>query len=90
MSNAAKFANYDANNPAIYEGFIKYSLELIKAGKTKISAYLIFERMRWEAAISVNLDGYKLNNNFRPYYARKFMEEFPQYAGYFTLRQVAA
>jgi hypothetical protein len=32
-------------------------------------------------------DGYKLNNNFKPFYARKFMREYPAYVGIFELRK---
>lgn len=88
LTNADYFKVYHAENPHIYEAFKAYAQQLIAAGVTKLSAYLIYERMRWESLVTGN-DGYKLNNNYRPYYARLFMQDFPQFEGYFDLRAVA-
>ena len=87
MTNADRFKIYHAENPKIYEIFKSYANMLIAIGVKNLSAYLIYERMRWESLVSGN-DGYKLNNNYRPYYARLYMQDHPRYEGYFELRQV--
>lgn len=87
MTNADRFKLYHAENPDVYETFKAYAKMLISAGVTKLSAYLIFERMRWETLVTGN-DGYKLNNNYRPYYARLFMQDHPEYEGFFELRAI--
>lgn len=89
LTNADYFKVYHAENPHIYNTFKAYANQLIASGVEKLSAYLIYERMRWEAAISGN-DGYKLNNNYRPYYARLFMQDHPQFEGWFELRSTVA
>lgn len=84
LTNADYFKVYHAENPHIYAAFKSYAFQLIAAGAQQLSAYLIFERMRFESLVSDN--GYKLNNNYRPYYARLFMQDFPEYEGIFALR----
>lgn len=85
LTNADYFKVYHAENPHIYEAFKSYSFQLIASGTEKLSAYLIFERMRWESIVS-GKQVWKLNNNYRPYYARLFMQDHPEYEGLFTLR----
>jgi len=41
-----------------------------------LSAKRIFERIRWESDVSGN-DGYKVNNNYTPFYARMFEQKYP-------------
>lgn len=85
LTNADYFKVYHAENPHIYAAFKSYAFQLIAAGAQQLSAYLIFERMRFESLVSGN-DGYKLNNNYRPYYARLFMQDYSEYEGIFCLR----
>lgn len=86
FTNADYFKLYHAENPHIYQAFEAFAFQLIHSGVTKLSAYLIYERMRWESLIYGN-DGFKLNNNYRPYYARLFMQNHPEYEGYFEIRK---
>lgn len=87
---AEKFAEYDVANPGIYYLFKRFANELINAGRKKLSASLIIERIRWEVNISTNSnDQFKVSNNHTAFYARKFMEEFPQYGEIFRTREQA-
>lgn len=86
-----QFREYDMANPQIYELFKRFSLEAIKAGRRKLSASLITERIRWEVFVVVDTDDeFKINNNWRSFYARKFMNEFPEYDGVFATRSSVA
>lgn len=89
LNQVDHFKVYHAENLHIYAAFKSYAFQLIAAGAQQLSAYLIFERMRFESLISGN-DGYKLNNNYRPYYARLFMQDYPEYEGIFTIRSTQA
>lgn len=81
-----EFRAYHEANPQIWAMFQRYAFQLIRAGRTQLSAQLIFERMRWEEWLLTTGDDFKLNNNYRPDYARLFMHRFPQYDGYFETR----
>lgn len=85
---AEKFAEYDAANPGIYFLFKRFANELIAVGRTKLSASLIIERIRWEVNISTKSeDIFKVSNNHTAFYARKFMANFPEYEGIFHTRE---
>lgn len=80
------FAKYHAKNPHVYALFVAFAMEAIRAGRRKLSANVIFERIRWESLIRTEGDGFKVNNNYRADCARKFMEEHPEHSGIFRIR----
>ncbi len=84
-----EFRKYHSDNPHIYVAFRRYAWQAIDRGRRNIGAGLICERIRWDTALSGN-DEFKLNNNFRAFYARMFMREFPQHDGFFRTRASAA
>lgn len=84
-----RFAEFDSKNPKVWELFCRFADEAIKAGHTILSASLIAERIRWETeVITTSGDGFKLNNNHRAYYARKFNQLRAQAGVLFRLRKV--
>jgi len=86
-----QFDVYDAENPKVYPLFERFALEAIGQGKMHLGAKMIWERMRWYAEVETRSDdGYKLNNNYTAFYARKFMELHPEYRGFFSCRVAAA
>lgn len=88
MTLEEKFNKFDNENPKVYEMFVHFACELISAGYKKLSASLITERIRWEVKLAtVSDDQFKINNNHRAFYARKFMLDFPEYNEYFRIRE---
>ena len=83
------FELYNEENPQIYELFKRYSLSAIERGHKNLSAEFIFNVIRWETSMKTS-DDFKINNNAKPYYARKFMKEYPQYNGFFRKRHSKA
>ena len=78
---------YHKEHPEVWENFVRFTLEKVKAGYKHYSAMGVWQRMRWE--LSVGADGeseFKINNNYVPFYARLFHRAFPQYAGFFRTR----
>lgn len=80
------FAEFHAENPAVYQMFKKYFFELYTSGARKTSAKLITERVRWESMIKTNGEPYKINNNFTSYYARLFIKDFSSFKDCFETR----
>lgn len=75
-------------NPEVWALFRRFTLEAISAGRKRLGIALIFERMRWETMLtSDDPDGFKLNNNHKAFFARKFMAERPEYTSLFTTRK---
>ena len=81
------FKKYDQKNPQIWEAFKKYSFEAKAKNFKNYSANGIFEIIRWHTDIT-SRDNYKVNNNYRPDYARKMMKEYPEFEGFFRIREL--
>lgn len=79
----AKWKRWHKENPEFYELFSRFTREAISKGHTKLSAWLIVNRIRWETSIVTKGDDYKISNDFIALYSRLFMAENPQYAGFF-------
>jgi hypothetical protein len=77
---------YDADHPDIWVKFRKMSLRIIQRGFEHYSAKTIFEAMRFHTSVRTG-ETPKLNNNYTAYYARKFMQELPEHAGFFETRK---
>ena len=85
------FEKYDAENPHVWKLFERFTFEAIDSGRRYFSISLITERIRWELYITTKSDdGFKINNNHRAFYSRKFMERHPQWSGLFRTRQSVA
>lgn len=84
-----RFNQYITDNPHIYEAFKNYTFAAIAKQYKCFSAEFIFNVIRWETAIS-GKDQYKINNDFKAFFARKFMQDYPQYTGYFITRKSLA
>lgn len=82
----SRFDQFDKDNPRVWELFQRFTFELISKGKNRYSSDGVLHRIRWETALTTNDPVYKLNNNWSPYYARKFHKVYPQHDGFFALR----
>lgn len=86
-----RFAAFDMANPGMWELFEKFTFELIANGKTRYGVGGVIHRIRWETDMATR-DGtpFKVNSNWAPYYSRKFHAKYPQYDGFFSMRQSRA
>ncbi len=82
ITNRQKFDEYHKNNPEIYRAFKTFAFQAISAGREHLGACLIIERIRWETMISVS-DDLKISDFAKPFYARMFMTDYPQFKGFF-------
>lgn len=82
-----KFLDYHANNPHVYELFKTYANMAKKRGFKNFGAGAVFERLRWHMNVETTGDPFKLNNNYRAFYARLLMEEDPSFEGFFRTRR---
>ena len=84
-----KFQRYDEANPGVWQLFLKYTAEAVAAGRSRLSVSLVIERIRWEEHIKIDsTDGFKISNNHRAYYARKWNRMFGNGTIGFTLREL--
>jgi hypothetical protein len=85
----AEFQKFDEENPRIWELIVMFCERVIESGKRKWAMSNIFEMIRWEIYIVTRSEEeWKLNNNHRAYYARKWLKLHPEYPGFFETRAV--
>ena len=80
------FWEYDAANPHIWEEFVEQSDKAWDDGYRRVGAHFIMHIIRWKTPIRANTGEYKVNNNHFPYYARKYLDIYPEKEGLFELR----
>lgn len=77
-------------NPAVYAAIVRIARQLRALGFKRCGIALIFERLRWVYAIATQGDDYKLNHNWRSFYAREVMARESDLAGFFEVRRLRA
>ena len=88
----ARFRKFHRANPMVWELFVRFANQAIKAGHKCYSADAICHRIRWWKNVetkNVEADGsdeFKINNNYVAYYGRLFMHRFPEHKGFFRVR----
>jgi hypothetical protein len=77
-------------HPKVWKLFEQFTFELIDRGFKNYSAqHGVFARIRWETD-QADIDGrsiFKINNNYSPFYARRFMKKHPEHDGFFRVRK---
>lgn len=86
-------AQFDKAHPEFWGYFKKFTFELIRRKFRHYGGQGVFERIRWETATPDDYSAgngggssFKVNNNYMPYFSRKFHKAFPQHAGFFRMR----
>jgi len=80
------FDVYDTENPAVYAKLAQFAIEAQRAGATHIGIGMLYERLRWYTKVEARDGTFKVNNNYRAFYARKLMRDVPALAGIFETR----
>jgi len=87
ISEETKFDLFHADNPRVYEVLVRLAREWVsRTGRHKLGIKTLYERARWEIALSTTDADFKLNNNFTAFYARLIMAQERDLAGLFDLR----
>lgn len=73
MNNQEEFDKFDKANPKVWDLFVKLVVKHVNAGHKRGSVEMIFNIMRWEHDIETTDPFYKINNNLKPFYARKWI-----------------
>ncbi len=77
---------WHTQNPGIWENFERFSLEAVARGRSRISHWLIVNRIRWEVAIETTGCDFKISNDFIAFYARLWIARHPEHAQLFTIK----
>ena len=85
-----QFEIFHAAHLQVYKEFRELAQQLYDKGWRRYGAGTIYEVLRYhsDTADGRDTEPYKLNNNYRAYYARKLMREYPHFKGFFEIRQL--
>lgn len=87
----AQFMVFHEEHPAVFREFVKLAFKMIAAGRRHYSARTIWSVMRYHRHVkTTDSAGFKLNNNYTPYYARLFHATYPEYDAFFSTRKANA
>ena len=86
----SNFRKFHGENPIISKLFKQFTFQAIKRGHKKLWSESIINRIRWETSIVYYDKDYKINNNYKPFYSRLFMNEHPDYKDFFYRRSSKA
>jgi len=79
---------YHEKHPEVWEMFEEFAFSMINRGFDNYSVNAIFERIRWEKdAGGDGVTQFKIGNNYRAFYARRFMKKHPKHEGFFRTRK---
>jgi len=81
-----EFKALHQKNPEVYKLFVQFTLQAINKGHAKLSSEMIVNRIRWETSVITTDKDYKINNDYKPFYSRMFMAQFPKYDYFFQKR----
>lgn len=81
------FEIFDSENPQVWIEFKRIALGLIDRGVKHFGSKAIFEIIRYFRVMKTNDPDYKLNNNWTAHFARKFINIYPEYEGFFEVRE---
>ena len=88
---AQRFVEFHTASPDVYQALVALARQwLSNTGRKKLGIKTLFERARWELALTTSDPDFKLNNNYAPYYARLVMRQEPDLDGMFDLRKSEA
>lgn len=85
-----RFKVFHRNNPHIFAEIVRRAEAVRSAGAKRFGIAAIFESMRYDTAIRTLSQDYKLENNFKPYYARLLAVKYPELGELFVLHACLA
>lgn len=81
-----KFWSYHQDNPQIFALFLRFTRELVKAGRANYGGKAIAERIRWHVAVETKGEDFKIGNNHTACYSRLLVVLYPEFENFFSFR----
>jgi hypothetical protein len=84
----SEWLDFHRENPMVWQYFQKFAFEAIAKNRKKISHWLIINRIRWEVYIITTGEEFKISNNFIAWYARLWIETYPEHKTLFNTKRM--
>jgi hypothetical protein len=83
----ARCNDFAREHPQVWPKFVEIALELIRQGQKQYGAQTIFAIIRYQTGLgSDGVNAFKINNDYSPFFARRFQREYPEHANFFRVR----
>ena len=83
-SYLANFKRFHRNNPMVFSKIVEYA-DRARQTRTHYSIEIIINVVRFWTDLDGTGDPFKINNNYKPYYARMYMQ-YRNCKGFFEIR----
>lgn len=91
MTTTEKFNEFHMQNPHVYKTLVAKCRQLRQHNpRAKVGIGMLWENMRWDYMFSTEYEDFKLNNNYKPHYARLIMTVNPELSDIFETREMRA
>jgi hypothetical protein len=90
LTQKERFVQFHKANPHVYHMLVAKAIALKRRGIDRYGIAAIWEALRYSRAMYSATDDYKLNNNYKAYYARLIMKTVAELEGYFSTRAQSA
>jgi hypothetical protein len=90
MATFSAFRKYHLENRHVYVELKRLARAMKATGRETYSMYSLFEVVRWNISLQTTGDEWKLNNSYRPWYARLLLLRNPDLEEFFELRHSQA
>lgn len=86
LSLKQRWWNWHKANPHIWELFERFTEEAIGRGATRLSGWLIVNRIRWQTSVVTRGRDFKISNDFVALYVRLWQVRHPARASIFNTK----
>lgn len=83
----ARFIRFHGEHSEVWEYFVRYVRDLMRAGFDRYSADAILHRIRWHRRVEKRDRDFALNNDHTACYARMWRATYPEHADFFEVRE---
>lgn len=82
----AKWWAWHKANPDVWRLFERFTFEAVERGASRLSGWLIINRIRWETNVVTGGGDFKISNDFVALYVRLWRVKHPQHAELFEVK----
>jgi len=82
------FDKFNKENPHVFHAFEEQVFKAVERGRKKVSSKLIINWIRWNEFLRTSDKNFRINDAYQSYYARHFVEKYPQYYDIFEFRKL--
>ena len=86
----SQFDRFHEQNPQVFAEAVKRAREMRATGRAQYSMHTILQKICWDTDIETTGRDFKINNNYSSRYARLIVEQYPEFEGFFQMRELTA